>query len=424
MGCELPPELWAIVFAQLSNLYDRTQAEEQAVGRWRHYDEHYSRCRSQNLFFQLPLVCKRFRQAFKRHTDMPDSLYLHHVRQNSLAGFDAWAAAHAASLQLFALTDTEAKVAIHCLKTIARIAERLLCIHISVPKDVDSLHSGALRHLRTCAINGGSRKRPLHLQSLRLLEHLNTLTLTSATFSDLRLAPSLRTLTMMNCNCTFSGSCAFLSSLVYLEIRASVVEDFGQHGLFACSSLQKLILYECAVTGIDVGSYIHEDFHEYFQCLDRLEVMIGCGAITEGMMDYDWLFQLTTLTRLSLTVLGDDEIDLDSLSHLSQLCELKINGLYGEEDNPGLSLCMRWGCMQCLQCLDIAGLVCFDLGILGLLHVESLRELNFACETDNQDSASAFAILLYRLARLRPDIECSIDGNHDLLASHISFRSD
>ena len=174
-----------------------------------------------------------------------------------------------------------------------------------------------------------------------------------------------------------------MSNLAHLDIQESDVEQFGLDGMFDCTSLEKLIMLECAVTGISEedrpvyqkykgdGCFLDESFAENFQCLDRLEMMIGCGEVNNGMMNYDWLFRLTSLTKLSLTMLAN--ANLDDLSSLSRLCELSIDGYHYEDANKVLELGMRWGHMQCLQSLNIVGLINMHIDILGLLSVDCLK---------------------------------------------------
>ena len=129
------------------------------------------------------------------------------MRQDKAAAFDVWAAAHAADLHLFELLGnsiyvttsalSEAQAMRQCLKTVATTAKRLLSMHISVPRNMDSLlELSALQHLQTCALQGCGKKQSLDASSLSCLQNLDTLILSSATFDNLCPALSLQGLQM------------------------------------------------------------------------------------------------------------------------------------------------------------------------------------------------------------------------------------
>lgn len=419
---DLPAELWAQVFQKVSESYfSRKPGDgfgDVDMSFWQRHEH-------QALFGQLSSVCKRFREGVVQHSKLPRSVYLEGLPATKQASFSAWAAKHAAGVHFLELNGIEPEQLTECLRIMAASASKLRSIQLFATLNFRGVEGlGAFHSLQKCEISGHSTGQLLELQSLESLQNLEEVCLKSGRFTNVRLAPSLLSMHLSWGCCTFAGPCPFTSTLQYLEVQHSTMMAFGNRGLLECTALQQLKSYQAAVEGKpdaleDPFINCHIDHHiTTMKQLNTLQVDIGSGDNVAEYVNFDWLYNLTTLTSLTLMMVIDAE--LSHLTQLSQLCELSILGCCDHNGHsPQLELDISWDCMQNLQRLSIAGSVSIGLDLLNLLTVPCLKKLSFSCEMLDHKSNSVFAIFMYRLAKLRPDVKVSIGRVPDLPAKPI-----
>ena len=429
----LPVELWAEVFVSLKRLYYPCETDmEDSDSRkfvWRH--------KSQAMFCQLPLVCKRFLEAFSQHSELPGSVYLEKFPASKQESFSAWATNYAAGVQLLELTEIGQKQLTECLKIMADSAPNLHSANLELAADVRSLEAlGALHSIQRCEIHGEGPNHPVNLESLSTLQNLQELCLKGAVFHDIQLASSVQRLDLGWCYCFFVGACPFISRLQHLEIQDSRALALGMRGISDCTALRQLMLHESTVIGTDQYIVFNQDdepfeqkgYHidQHITALTQLNTLtIDMHGSLPEEYDWPWLYQLTTLTCLELILMPN--VELGNLTQLSRLCELSITGCVDDDDGVAyeVKLDISWGSMHSLQRLSIsAGALVIGLDFLSLLDMPCLKDVSFTCQMADQSSSSVFSIFLYRLARLRPDIKLFIGRVPDVLADKLLLDID
>ena len=202
----LPEEMWAGVFSHLQPTpHNMMESPEIYIG-WRDLE-------AQRRFFQLPLVCRRFRDVFRGHVDLPHILV---VQQNlslsALSGMKTWLQPHAAHLQsitsLCADDNTIETLLAHLANSQSRVTSASCVINSS--RQLTAL--GCLCHLTACTLQNSLQKvsmdpypgvgQPipwLDLTPLHCLQSLKSLVLKNGRFGWLSAVNRLTSLSVFQC---------------------------------------------------------------------------------------------------------------------------------------------------------------------------------------------------------------------------------
>lgn len=323
---KLPHELWAIVFQHL-------EPQPFYVGTvdrpWLDYDtlEAYS------LFFQVQLVCKKFRHVFAqqphfyRYLLLPACLEVEHL--SSVAN---WIQCHGASVEttIAGCSSPWLVVALAALQH-----QQAPLTHAAVLKgtttaavEILSMFSG----LTKCTLSA-SRTEIVSLRAMEALPNLTLLHLSDGNYSRLDAAQHLTHISLLDASATTLHDCHFVTSLLELNLRRSDIIGFHSRGLAACLSLQALDRFSSSVQTADPSLCIHAQAHDLedvmFASISNLSKLtqLSLGICNEdAIVDLAWLGQLRFLRSLRFNF-NVQQVKLPpSLAELDRLARLSMTG--------------------------------------------------------------------------------------------------
>ncbi|KAL3157218.1 hypothetical protein ABBQ38_001455 [Trebouxia sp. C0009 RCD-2024] len=383
---------------------------------------------AQRRFFRLPLVCRRFRNVFNGHVELPRILV---VQQNlslpAWSGMKTWLQRHAAHLQsitsLCAIDETIEEV----LALLAMYQSCLTSASVVINSSRQLAALGCLRHLTACTLQSRGHKRYpvqwLDVTPLQDLPSLRSLVLKNGCFSWTSPVVDLLSLSIFQCQIRL---CSLAMPLQKLFISESSIDGLGSRELSTCHSLEHLTLINCSAFSLadpytGRQSLISTDLSE-LTGLKTLRLDFPAGQ--RKSLTMDWLYHLVHLEKLKL-VHGSNLILSEGMGALCRLVSLSVDSTQRQpQDNlrssvPHTLFRFDWRKLRALRHVEVSGDYVVDLRLLDLLTLKHLQHITFEGHPLNRSSVSAFSIFMYRLAALRSDVHVEVHGAVDLLSDNM-----
>ena len=394
----LTPELWAKVFANVERRPAHTNV--------------YGGTRNQAEVHQLKLVCKQFKGVFESHSELVQRLYLKPQFSVGLVpSLLAWLHQNKDSIRVCwaSCTGSVADVVLAGLMSAPNM--RMLYV-LNVSACSVSL-VGTYKRLEKCTFR---HKKAAHvgLAPLGSLPKLRELVL-EGNFKELH---HLTGLTLLECHsCRVSGAQHFLPALQYLELTDSDLEGVDAQTLPACTALTQLMLSNASLKGNNAYVYLDRNLSlvpiNIGQLTQLQTLHLSTGA--EGTLaELKWVSELTSLQELSMYF---DHSSGDVLQHVSLLTNLTCLGIGGVDamnETCLLYVDVEWHKLQALRKLSMETKT-LHLGenIFGLLQLPKLQKVLFEdciVHAYGPSDIGRFAALIYKFARLRPEVELVFDS--------------
>ena len=413
---------------------------------------------AQRRFFQLPLVCRRFRDVFLGSVDLPQVLVIQqNLSESASSSLKTWLQPHAAHLQSITSLCADNRTIETLLALLATSHLRLTSASCVINSNQQLAALGCLRHLTACTLQTSLHKvalfpgvwiqpqQPtqwLDLTPLQCLPSLQSLVLKNGRFLCLSAVTRLTSLSTFQCHVKM-GYGKFDMPLEKLFISESLFTGFGSRELSSCQSLEHLTLIDCSlksafqeqsdicISARDDKTIIPADLSE-MTGLKALHVSVFGGQAKA--LTLDWLYHLIHLERLKLVHQGKLILS-EGMGALSKLMSMSID--CGRkpatgQPQPGVRvhsapvhsaphtvLSFDWHKLGALRHLEVFGDFVVDLKLLNLTTLRHVQSISFEGHPWNRSSVSAFAIFMYRLAALRSDIQVKIHGADALLSNSI-----
>ena len=437
----LPEEMWARVFSYLQPLpHNLMESPEIYIG--------LPDIQAQRRFFQLPLVCQRFRDVFLGSADLPQVLVIQqNVSQSAFLGLRAWLQRHAAHLQSITSLCADDHTIESLLAILAMSHSRLTSASCIIHSTRQLAALGCLRHLTACTLQTSPAIVGLELTPLQCLPSLQSLMLKRGRFTNLSAVTRLTSLSIFQCYVVM-GPRNFDMPLKKLFISESVMDGFGSNDMSSRQSLQHLTLINCT---------LRSPIQEHHLCISArdggMSNRTGATIIPAGLSELTglkvlhvsiacsqakaltvlWLYNLIHLERLKLVHPGKLILSegMGALSRLVSMsitctpasqparghCQKKPNAVVNSA--PHTVFAFDWRRLGALRYCQIYGDFGVDLRLLGVTALTHLQSITFAGHPWNRSSVSALAIFMYRIAALRPDVHIKMHEADGLLTDSI-----
>ena len=372
-------------------------------------------------FRQLNLVCKRFRQVFLEHSELSAELVVPQTNPNAtrlLPSLLLWMRRHSGAALKFAALGAglHQELIIGALScSMMQLSE----VYLTGASNTGLLGLSAFTSVTSCDLNSpltGS----LDLQSLQGLTSLQKLYLTNGVFCQLTLNAELTYIFMLSAEVSCVAHTR-TTGLQVLSMESSTLAGLHPHGLTACTSLRSIHIYESDVKAERAEDNV--DFKPYrivcnpvgMSCLTQLSSLcIDIDLTGQEVQQYDlsWVFGVTSLHRLDVTLAGSTEITQD-LTKLANLTWLQLSCVtYTYDDSVHYaSYFVDWASMQCLKEVVLSGVSRFDDRMLNLARLECLESVCLSDLHLDANSASHLGRLAYKLAQ-RSDVTFKLGGKH------------
>ena len=399
----LSPELWAKVFAHLEQQRDLTPP----------YDASKQK-RNQMEVHQLKLVCKHFRSIFDSQTELVQQLYVD--ADFSLAQIPsllAWLHQNKGSVRVLLSECTSPVVDI--IMAGLSPAPNINTIDIFGASACTVLLAGTYRRLEKCNLFCVAAE-PMSLAPLAALPRLRQLKL-QGSFQELHHLTCLTNLQYVSGR--ILGAQEFPPALQYLALTGSDLVGMHAQTLPACTGLTYLMLGNASLNGNNGYVYMNRNLSVVptnIGLLTQLQTLhLSTGGVEVEPAELKWVSELTSLHNLSMHFdHGPDDI-LQHVLLLTKLTYLEVSGVDAMVDVCPLQVDLEWHKLQAL-CKLFIDMKRLRLGkdVLGLLQLPKLQEVSFADSTvSSLEDTYWFAALIYRLARLRPQVTVEL-GYGDL----------
>lgn len=429
----LPEEMWARVFSYLQPLpHNLLESPESYIG--------LPDIQAQRRFFQLPLVCQRFRDVFLGSADLPQVLVIQqNLSQSAFLGLRTWLQRHAAHLQSITSLCADDHTTESLLAILAMSHSRLTSASCIVHSTRQLAALGCLRHLTACTLQTSPAIAGLELTPLQCLPSLQSLMLKRGRFANLSAITRLTSLSVFRCH-VIMGSRKFDTPLKKLIISESLVDGFGSNDMSSGQSLQHLTLINCTLRSHQehsleisarLGPTIIPAGLSELTGLKVLHVSIAGGQAKA--LTVVWLFNLIHLESLKLVhpgklILSEGMGALSRLASMSITCACIRQTARGHcqkkpdaivNSAPHTVFAFDWRRLGALRHCEIYGDFGVDLRLLGLAALTHLQSITFAGHPWNRSSVSALAIFMYRIAALRPDVHIKMHEADGLLTDSV-----
>ena len=372
----------------------------------------------QEAFWQVPLVCRNFRDAFAQHLAMGCHIYLDvgMMTHHSVSLLE-WLQKHPDTVNSFEMpywsdagdSDVEAFFSIlsRC-RSLASLAAR--------PKSTSELELVAmLKSLTSCHLKPSHDLdlRCLDLLPLQGLSKLTTLKLQEGTFTNVSAAKHLRSLDLVYARALASTACSFSSSLTRLEMAHSRLVELHSRGLLGCTALRSLHLHKaCQISADTQADVLQTDsecccrFPADTTTLVSLTEVQFCAYHCFESAEILGFCNLPNLKRLQIEF-SDGANCTRPFEGLSRLTSLSF--VLAADFSTMFSF--QWQALQALQHLEISGEFAVDATFLGIAMLPCLHSVQLICaETQNKKTDYVLRELLQRLSAMKVYVERNV-GN-------------
>lgn len=219
----------------------------------------------------------------------------------------------------------------------------------------------------------------LSLIALRDLPNLVALDLQSGSFKDIDAVKHLTQLVLTDAAGYCAHSCAFVTSLMDLDVYLASLRSFHVDGLAACSRLQRL---RCNRAGIFLNEYLDDDGDKHnilsaLSSLSRLTYLRLSFRSNKLILWCDWLAALPRLQHLAFH--GNVKLIKlpECVSTLTNLRTIRCvtSGLSGRFAHEGHAVCkFDWMKLRSLQEVSVQTHISFERGLSDMAAVTTLRQ--------------------------------------------------
>ena len=299
-------------------------------------------------------------------------------------------------------------------------SHRVSLTSVAVRIDQQFMHMvAAFKTLTKCTLNSCSTSS-LSLEALRSLPSLTGLVLERSTFTHVEAAAvHLTMLKLYQSQAVCSHNCTCVTSLVQLQLSASVLERFHDKGVAACTRLKHINMMFSSVQAVDPAESFSAEYNDNtfaapasLTTLKNLtSVTLSCSGDMDWQCNVNWLSCLETLQSLDVYhrwgVMSLDK-GLSCLTALTSLC-INVRNTTGSE----FRTLFDWGGLISLVQLRLTGSIWlwghgYPLSRLALLR--KLRSVVVHCRHDSDGRMTVqLAVLAHELGRTRPDVTFEVD---------------
>ncbi|KAL3135598.1 hypothetical protein ABBQ38_006079 [Trebouxia sp. C0009 RCD-2024] len=385
-SCKLPPELWAQVLTLLEPNPDLgTQA-------W---------LAAQTIFWQLPLVCRTFRQIFMQHK-IGRHICLQKLPRvySALPTLLAWLEAKSDVIETLHTPQwwschTEYLVALSPLLALTSLTG-------GISNNASLEVVARFRTLQSCKLTSQGHNRPLDLAPFLRLERLTDLHLASGEYVNLA-ANQLTYCALSHAVLSVVAGCSFCNSLIGLAMVNSRLRTSDSKGLLACTALQGLHIGDnCIIHAADPKDILQNQGFPIIplqmSCLAALRVVTfeACNNMSSaGMVG---ICKLPHINHFNLAFPARFEAGVE-FEHLTKVTELSIRTT---RSFGCLRLGFDWSALTALRCLHIQARFCADEQLLGISQLQHLQQVSLEDGSYAVDVRSK-ALLAQLMLFLGPD---------------------
>lgn len=374
--CKLPPELWARILTFVERTPDLSTDEWLA---------------EQAAFWQVPLVCKTFRQIFTQHRiGRHVCIRTEFIPYSVLPSLMTWLQAKSGVIETLQTTLWSPQTD-ECFSALYP-SSTLTSVIVTAVANLEVLaHFTALRCCHLTSPPFQRRERTvanLDLAPLQGLEQLTGLHLASGAYGNLA-ASQLTYLGLTDAEAHVKEGYSFRPNLIKLTMVSSSLYNVDSKGSLACTALQGLhIGGECVISakkGEDIASTLVpvRRFHETPAIL--LTVidynMSSLTALKEVEFEASGRASSATITKICklpsinhLDVLFGYDFEANSdFEHLTQITHLSMRTTDGCKC---LRLGFDWMALKALQCLHIQACFVADEDMLRIAHLQRIQHVS------------------------------------------------
>jgi len=336
----------------------------------------------------LRLVCKAFRDLFKKHPSLSDCVWVREgLPASRLPQLLKALHTNQASTQSL-ISDAQAPAAVASLAVLLCPTPRLQNLTLNWASETTVHLVSAFTSLTFCEIlQPEDALDALDAAPLSSLANLHELSLAYGTFNNVHPPDHLTWLRITQATAAICEEYAGYSSLLELHVGSCELSMPGLLGICAFTQLQVL---ECgnhtvvtapnAANSLSLVAPIHVSAAFFsLSGLTKLSMIFSSEGLG-GDIDTAWLYSLFHLQHLALTVYVDSDHDIglcmaldDKFTRLNNLQYL----MAAADADCAIHFCVPWHLMTALQCVDFQGSVGITGDISDLLQASRLETLEY-----------------------------------------------
>lgn len=359
-----------------------------------------SHLRSQAQYYELRLVCRRFRAIFQQDSQLSGCVILPPgFDDQSFISLQLWLKQHGSAVRFLvaSLPGVHLDKAMQSFSTSSpglSHAQILGCSHTTVQL------LSTFRSLTTCELKAPSENQDLNIDALQSLDKLQALALMNGYFHAAQLPFPLTSLRLEHADVEVAYSCKCATSLLKLSLLRSQLRNFHEQGLFACLSLETLCCCpglidaqeESLMFSVDLRHFVGFPPMANLSTLSRLSSLkLDFGRMPDwGPIDLSPLYVLTSLESLELRCrLGDSPVEFGpGFAALTRLRQLDLCARSDMAYSGDLVLDLPWDGMLALQSVVLSAYtLCCDKRLLGLSKLMSLLRVELRdCVPGNDET--------------------------------------
>ncbi len=411
----LPMELWARVFKELEPIPGTPE-----------WDWHPVMLKAQTSFWQLPLVCKGFRNVFRTHLELGHHILLDkgkllsHSRQ-AVASLVPWLKARAAVVKTFHANGWSMDF-VKYLRALQHQSSGLTIIELTPRHKREVTCLASFTALKSCCSHSSCHiyQDTVDLTPLRGLQMLTKLSLNMEHYSGLSSLSHLTDLDLNTAQVYDSGYSTFASNLIHLKMQKGNLDMLHARGLMACVALQSFEISEdctiiaehwvdCLDTVVSTSGDISVSADlSSLTCLTDLRLTFQSQGYGQVASDLCGLGTLPCLQSLHLVVPGHVNIGpaferLNKLTSLYVGCVKRSDHFYKEP----VSFSLDWQALLELRQLEIRGLFRAGSSFTNLAKLSCLRCLKLEeADPANGETSWYLRILCSRMMSDHPAVLC------------------
>ncbi len=359
-------------------------------------------------YHTLRLVCKAFRDLFRKHPSLSDCVLVRQGLPGSRVPQLLYALHRNQASTQTLISFGQAPAADAALAVLLCPTPRLQKLTLDWANETTIHVVSASTSLTFCEIS--QPEDALHVAPLSSLANLQELSLVYGTFNNLHPPDHLTWLRISQATATMCEDYDGHSSLLELHVDDCELSMPGLLGICACTQLQVL---ECgdhtvvtapnAANSLCLVAPIHvpADFFS-LSGLTKLSMVFLSSQAVGGNIDTTWLYGLFHLQHLTLQVHENNAHDVglcmtfdDQLTHFNKLQFL----MAAADVTCAIYFCVPWHLMTALQSVDFQGSVGFTGDMSDLLQASGLKTITYTSEAGEDVSGN---VMYAREAFVRP----------------------
>ena len=372
--------------------------------------------RKQAQYYSLQLVCKKFRDTFVQYPSLSRTVVL--PEQNvttSLPCLLAWLRQDCRCIELLASYGGSSCLDM-ALATVAIPGSRLTCLLGCYVSPATVCLLPVFTHLRCCDLQQ-TCGHYLDLQPLQGLPNLVKLRLRMGKYKNVQAAQHLTNLYLAyTCAVCAQGS-ACVGLLRKLRVLDSQLLGMHGQGICAFTALKHLECLDGVVSALHPLATLNTEVLSAtkIQIPSSITMLTNLERLTLTLtrrLPLGWMYQMTSLHALYLSLEGVRVIVASKLSGLQQLTLLEFTK-YNPRTKSILETHVDWKLMQGLKCICFKHQTLrFHKSMLSLAFIPTLVKLCFqGCHATDQEGSHMFGVLARDMAK-QPHVLFEMDEIH------------